>query len=184
MCGGATVWVGFDAQRLVCERFSVKELTNIALVGLGGALGSMLRYVIGLVAGLVLTGNVGARLPWGTLVVNVIGCTAAGMLVARALPQGLTLSTILGSQGGTLAGVIPHSTRLFVLVGILGGFTTFSAFGLETVDLARRGELSLAMGNIALNLVLGVGAVCVGLWVGVCMSAWMDSRGGGSVTGM
>lgn len=180
---GATARASSRAARQAHERFSVKEITNIALVGLGGAIGSMLRYAMGLLLGMVIAGSAGARLPWATLAVNVIGCAAAGFLVARSLPQGVGLSTALVGQGGTLAGAIPHSTRLFVLVGILGGFTTFSAFGLETVDLARRGEIGLLLWNVALNLVLGVGAVWGGLWLGIWMNAWMGSRGG-SVTGV
>ena len=127
------------------------------LVALGGALGSVLRW---LVSTLAQRATPGAALPWGTLLVNVVGCFLAGMLVGRVLPMHAP-----ALHGQPMASALPTTTRLIVLVGFLGGLTTFSAFGLETVEFARRGSMGLAGLNIALNLVLGFGAAWVGMRV-------------------
>lgn len=89
--------------------------------------------------------------PIGTVVVNVIGCLVAGLLA------GLVVS----GRGG-----MSELTRTFLFVGILGGFTTFSAFGLETFVLARAGQPALAAINAAGQLFLGLGMVWVGFTVG------------------
>jgi CrcB protein len=109
------------------------------LVGVGGALGSMARYGIGL----VLPSSAG--FPFATLAVNVIGCFCIGL----AMPA---LARV---------GPLPLELRLFVIVGFLGGFTTFSAFGIETVSLLRSG-VGVALVNIAANVGLGLAAVVVG----------------------
>ena len=91
----------------------------------------------------------GFSLPMGTLSVNVIGCLLAGLL-------GGLLETRI---------VLSADQQLFFFVGILGGFTTFSAFGYETFNLLRTGHQLAALANIAVQLVLGIGAVCVGHWL-------------------
>lgn len=105
------------------------------MIGIGGGLGALARY--GLVS-LVHARTV--AFPWGTLAVNAIGCFLIGAMFER-------LST---------------DARAFVVVGVLGGFTTFSAFGHETVELLRGGQTTLALLNAAGNVVLGVGAVLLG----------------------
>jgi CrcB protein len=115
----------------------------IALVGLGGAAGSMLRYWLG---GLAQARLGSAAFPAGTLAVNLAGCLAIGMLAYLADSRGAA----------------SPETRALLLVGLLGGFTTFSAFGNETLNLIRDGEGLLAGANVTANVVLGVAAVWLG----------------------
>lgn len=103
----------------------------------------MLRYWLG---GLVQDQTGDGGFPSGTLAVNLIGCLAIGLL-----------AYLIDSRGA--AG---PATRAFLLVGVLGGFTTFSAFGNETLNLIRDGETALAGANILANVVLGLGAVWAG----------------------
>ena len=110
------------------------------LVALGGLLGSVARY--GLV-GVVQRWVPGSRFPWGTLAVNVLGCGLIGLLAGLAD----------GRQ------MMSAETRVFLTVGVLGGFTTFSTFGLETLMLSRGMGLASAAGNVAAQLLLGLAAV-------------------------
>jgi CrcB protein len=113
-------------------------------VALGGALGSVARYTCSITAARWL----GAAFPWGTLFVNVAGSFAIGLLAALVTADGQRL---LGAD-----------TRAFVIVGVLGGFTTFSSFSLETLELARGGALGAAGANVAASVVL-----CLfGAWLG------------------
>ncbi len=115
---------------------------NFLIVGAGGFLGSALRYGISL-----LMRNVGgASFPWGTLVVNTVGCLAMGLI------------------GGYLEknGRLDSPLFLLVGVGILGGFTTYSAYGWETMVLIRNQQMPLALLNIAGNFGLGFLAIAVG----------------------
>ncbi|GMV92998.1 MAG: putative fluoride ion transporter CrcB [Candidatus Hydrogenedentota bacterium] len=116
---------------------------NVLLVGLGGFIGSAGRY---LVSGWVQQMVDKPLLPFGTLAVNVIGCLLIGLL-----------------GGLAEAREIMHSNaRMFVMVGMLGGFTTFSTFGYETFALGRDGESLLALANIAAQVVMGFFAVWAG----------------------
>lgn len=119
---------------------------NILLIGLGGAAGSVLRYLCFLGVNR-LTGI--TAFPWSTLTVNVAGCL------------------IIGFLGGLGAGkqLFAESGRLLIFTGILGGFTTYSAFGLETFYLLRSSQWLLAFGNVLLQLLLGIGAVALGYWL-------------------
>jgi len=112
------------------------------LVAAGAALGGVARYALSSAAARAFGGG----LPYGTLAVNVIGCFCAGAFVTAIASRGLAA----------------EGARLFVLVGVLGGFTTFSAFGVETVALLGSGAVSRGAANVAANVVLGVGAVAVG----------------------
>lgn len=117
-------------------------MMNLLFVALGGALGSAARYGVGVATARWLS----AGFPWGTLMVNTVGGLAMGLLIARISPAQETLRLLLG-------------------VGFLGGFTTFSAFSLETVRLMQqRPELGLAY--IAASLALSVGACWLGLMLG------------------
>ncbi|MBI5836831.1 MAG: fluoride efflux transporter CrcB [Candidatus Eisenbacteria bacterium] len=116
---------------------------RLLLVGLGGALGSMARYLVG---GLVGRMRGGASFPFETLLVNVTGCLVIGLLAGLAESRGL----------------FSGATRAFLFIGVLGGFTTFSTFGYETFQLARGGEGVAALASVALHLVLGLGAVWAG----------------------
>ena len=112
----------------------------LALVALGGARGSVLRYA----AGVQATAWFGAGFPWGTLAVNVLGSAAIGAL-----------------GGATVAGMsLPQEARLLVITGLLGGFTTFSAFSLDAGLLWQRAP-ALAIGYVAGSVALGLGAFAV-----------------------
>jgi CrcB protein len=117
-------------------------MSRLLLVGVGGFLGSIARYWISELA----HGRLGAGFPAGTLAVNVLGCLAIG-----------ALSQLAEARGG-----LAPEVRALAVVGFLGGFTTFSAFGNDTVDLFRSHEPLLAWSNIAAQLVLTLGAVWVG----------------------
>ncbi|WDA41610.1 fluoride efflux transporter CrcB [Erythrobacter sp. BLCC-B19] len=118
------------------------------LVAAGGAVGSVLRYHAGrIVSDLAGAGN---AFPWGTLAVNVAGSLLMGALVgwyARGAPSEAAAET----------------ARLLLGVGLLGGFTTFSAFSAELVTLLHRGQAGLAAGYAAASLIAGAAAVIIGL---------------------
>jgi fluoride exporter len=113
-------------------------------VGLGGALGCMARFW----ASGVIARHFGETFPWGTLIVNVSGSFLIGVLAA-----------LTGTEGRWL---VPPSFRQFFMVGICGGYTTFSSFSLQTLDLARDGEWFRAGANTALSVVLCLVAVWLG----------------------
>jgi CrcB protein len=110
---------------------------------IGGGLGAVARYEI---AGLV-QGSTGGFFPWGTFVVNASGCLAIGFLA--------TLLEERSSLGPTW--------RLFLLVGVLGGYTTFSSFGLETWRLVESGDWLRAAGNAGGSVAIGLAAVAGGV---------------------
>ncbi len=120
----------------------------LLLVALGGAVGSVARYKL---SGLVLHHTADWRFPAGTFAVNVLGCLAAGVLAGLAEKQHL----------------LSAEARLLLFTGVLGGFTTFSAFGLETMHLLRRGEVAIAAANVALSVAAGLAA----LWLGLAAAA-------------
>lgn len=120
-------------------------MTSVVLVALGGALGASLRFLTG-VGVLRLVGY--TPFPVAILTVNVIGSLLMGMFVVLAAHKGLT-----------------HLSPL-VMTGILGGFTTFSAFSLETVTLFERGAMGQAVLYVALSVGLSLGALALGLFVG------------------
>lgn len=115
----------------------------LVLVAFGGALGSVARYWL---SGWVLHHTVAWRFPLGTFVVNVVGCLIVGILGGLAVKHDFFLA----------------DTRIFLFTGIVGGFTTFSAFGLETFYLLRRGEVLVAGGYIVFSVVVGL----LALWLG------------------
>lgn len=117
-------------------------MNAVLLVALGGALGSLARYGVGFASARWL----GLAFPWGTLAVNVVGGLAMGLLAARVGPE-------------------QEHMRLLLGVGVLGGFTTFSAFSLETVRLLEQ-QPGLAALYAASSLMLSVGACWSGLALG------------------
>lgn len=119
------------------------ELGKVLLVGAGGFIGSVLRYGIG---GLVQSAVSTLMFPYGTLVVNVTGCFGIGLV-----------SQLVDAQG-----VLGPGTRAFLVVGLLGGYTTFSAFGNETLNLLRDGQRFAAGMSIGGNLLLALCAVWLG----------------------
>lgn len=116
------------------------------LVMVGGAIGSALRYH----AGKLSFSLSGAGWPWGTVFVNVFGGLAMGLFAGWMALRG----------GGSGAG---ESVRLFVAVGLLGGFTTFSAFSLETMLMIERGAWASAFAYILVSVIASVGALALGL---------------------
>ena len=117
-------------------------LRTLLLIGTGGFIGSILRYLL---SGYVQQIGKSPQFPFGTLAVNLVGCVLVGFL-----------AELIGQRIGT------SETRTFLIVGLLGGFTTFSAFGLETMGLLRNGEIWLALGNIVGHTIFGLLAVWVG----------------------
>lgn len=117
-------------------------MTKLLVVGLGGFLGAIARYGL---SGLVHR-RLGEGFPYGTLAVNVVGCLLIGVVLHLVEDR-----SILGP-----------TARLFVAIGVLGGFTTFSSFGYETFELIEDRAYKLALLNVAGNMVLGLLAVWVG----------------------
>jgi CrcB protein len=112
-------------------------------VALGSALGGLLRYVI-----TRWTMTISAHFPFGTVLINVIGSFTIGYFGTLTLQSGKYPAS--------------DNTRLFVMVGICGGFTTFSSFSLQTFDLLRTGAWGKAIANAVFSVLLCVGAVAVG----------------------
>ena len=117
-------------------------MNNFLQVAIGGALGSMARYGVNILAGRLTS------LPLGTLTVNITGCFAMGLLASG-----------LAFKGGQ------HLAPL-LLTGVLGGFTTFSAFALDTMTLWERGAGGMAIGYVLASVVLSLVAVMAGLAIG------------------
>ena len=118
-------------------------MLNMIFVGLGGFVGSILRYCVG---GWIQRLSDTPLFPYGTLGVNVIGCLVIGLLGGWADNNELFSPPV----------------RLFLLIGLLGGFTTYSTFGYETVALLRDRQTLAALGYVSLHLLLGFGAVALG----------------------
>jgi CrcB protein len=116
-------------------------------VAVGGAIGSMARLWLGVKVTLLT----GLAFPWGTIVVNILGSLVIGFV-----------ATLTGPNGRV---VVPVNAQAFVMVGLCGGFTTFSAFSLQTLELARDGRLMHAGANIMLSVVLCLTAVALGHWL-------------------
>ncbi|MCA8958861.1 MAG: fluoride efflux transporter CrcB [Planctomycetes bacterium] len=119
---------------------------SLLWVALGGAFGSLGRYAVYLAADRWCPR---AWVPMGTLTVNTVGCLAIGALAAWIAHRDS----------------FSESWRLFLVVGVLGGFTTFSTFGQDFVVLARREELGRALSHLGANIALGLGAVWLGAWL-------------------
>lgn len=118
-------------------------MNAVVWVALGGALGSVARYSL---AGWVMGFAGPARFPWGTFAVNVIGCLVVGVMAGLADKHDL----------------ISPTARLFLFTGLAGGFTTFSAFGLETFGLLKRGETLVAIGYVVSSVLVGVLVLAAG----------------------
>lgn len=118
-------------------------LINSAVIGSGGFVGALARYGLG---GLVHRQLPMTAFPYGTLVVNLLGCLLIGVLAGLADSRQL-----FGPE-----------FRLFALIGVLGGFTTFSTFGYETVALLRDAEYLRAATNVGVHVILGLALVWLG----------------------
>ena len=127
-------------------------LKSYLLIGLGSALGGMGRFWIST----LLTKRFGEDFPIGTLVANVSGCLIIGIAAAFAQENGrLQLTTPI---------------QQFLMIGLLGGYTTFSSFSLQTLNLAKDGQLTMAGLNIALSVVCCLIAVWLGLTAGAAIN--------------
>ncbi|OGQ45074.1 MAG: hypothetical protein A3H42_05165 [Deltaproteobacteria bacterium RIFCSPLOWO2_02_FULL_46_8] len=120
-------------------------MTKLAIVATGGALGSVFRFLLQTFS----IHTFGIAFPYGTILVNVLGCFLIGFFAAS------TKDSIL----------FHPSFKLFLLVGILGGFTTYSGFALETWTLAKDKELLKALGNISLHIFGCFAALFGGIWL-------------------
>jgi CrcB protein len=116
---------------------------RLLLIGLGGGVGSILRYLL---SGLVQTGEGGSAFPAGTLAVNLLGCLVIGVLAELSESRGY----------------LDADMRALLVVGLIGGFTTFSTFANETVSAMRDNALLIAAGNVLLSVGLGLVAVWLG----------------------
>ena len=123
-------------------------LINASLVGAGGFIGAIFRYGL---SGFVQRSSSLGAFPYGTLVVNMIGCLLIGIAVG-----------IIDSRQ-----MVNPEFRSFVLVGVLGGFTTYSTFGLETFALLRDADFLRAIANVAIHIALGL----VLVWIGYSLAS-------------
>lgn len=117
----------------------------LLLAAVGGAVGSGARYLLTVSAARFM----GPSFPWGTLTVNIVGGLLMGIVIA------LVASKLDGSA----------EVRTLLATGVLGGFTTFSAFSLEVVNFLERGDVATALVYVAASVVLSVAAVALGLWL-------------------
>ena len=122
-------------------------------IAVGSALGGMARFWFSGVAARL----VGETFPWGTILVNVLGSFLIGFL-----------ATLTGPDGRIFADTL---TRQFLMLGILGGYTTFSSFSLQSLTLLQDGEWLLAGANIALSVI----ACLVAVWMGYALAATINS---------
>ena len=117
-------------------------LVRLSCVAAGGAIGSVLRYLLG---GAIQQQASKSVLPWGTLVVNLSGCFVIGLL--WELSEAVAISP---------------NVRIFTFIGVLGGFTTFSSFALENRNLLSDGEFAYAAANVAISNIVGIALVFAG----------------------
>jgi CrcB protein len=113
-------------------------------VAVGGALGSVARYG----CSMMVARSIGESFPWGTLIINVVGSLVIGFFAAITGPDGRVL--------------VSPDIRQFVMVGICGGYTTFSSFSLQTLNLIRDGDMLRAGANVVGSVVLCLIAVWLG----------------------
>jgi CrcB protein len=119
-------------------------VNTLVAIAVGGALGSVLRFLLGA----MVQGWTSARFPIGTLSVNVAGSLAIGVLYVWLLERTAAPPAAVG----------------FWMTGLLGGFTTFSAFSLESIGLVEQGAWPRALAYVLLSVVLCLGAAALGLW--------------------
>jgi fluoride exporter len=117
-------------------------------VALGGALGSVSRYWLNG----IISAKFGEAFPWGTLLINVTGSLIIGLFATLTTPDGRLFA--------------PAAMRTFFMVGVCGGFTTFSSFSLQTLNLANDGEWLYAAGNVLFSVVLCL----LGVWLGFLLA--------------
>lgn len=121
-------------------------MEKILFIAIGGCLGAISRYAITALSIKLFSD----RFPLGTLFVNLIGCFLIGLIFAL----------------GTEKNFINPSFRLFFVTGFLGALTTFSTYGIESINFARNGMTSISIINIAANNIGGFSLILIGLWLG------------------
>ena len=119
------------------------DCMNLVLIAVGGALGAVSRFLLGN----AVSKAMGSALPFGTFVINVVGCFAMGLLMTLIVDREL----------------LPGAWRLFLCVGFLGGFTTFSSFGYETLMLLAEGRLLAVLAYVGCSVGLGLVAAAAGV---------------------
>ena len=119
-------------------------MLNYGLIALGSAIGGVGRYWLSALVARLL----GGVFPWGTVIVNVSGCLAIGVIATLTAPEG--------------RGVVPNEWRQFMMIGICGGYTTFSSFALQTLVLTQAGAFFAA----AMNILLSVALCLLAVWLG------------------
>lgn len=129
-------------------------MRDVLFVALGGSIGALARYGVGL----LLPHTPGKHFPIATLLVNVVGCFLIGM-IGQLLQRFAAEASAKHAEGSLMVDTIRH----LVIVGFLGGLTTFSAFGWDTTRLFLDDEPLLALANIAANLLVGLAAVWLGI---------------------
>jgi CrcB protein len=137
-----------------------QAVTQYLIIGLGGALGSMLRFGIAMLIDTAVTNpgaaKAGPIFPWGVIIVNITGCFVIGFISSISTPDGRIMLSPL--------------TRQFIMIGILGGYTTFSSFSLQTLLLAQDGQWWGAAANVVLSVVLCL----VGVWLGAALAGMFN----------
>lgn len=124
-------------------------MTSVLLVGAGGAVGAILRYLV-----VALASQAGMILPLGTLIVNVAGSMLIGLFAGYSL----------------MFGTVSPDSKLFFQTGVLGAFTTFSAFSLDTLLLMQQGFWRTAIASVLLNVFLCLAAVALGFGIAASLS--------------
>jgi CrcB protein len=132
-------------------------LLSYLWIAIGGALGSVARYA----CSDLVARSFGGAFPWGTLIVNVIGSFVIGAFASLTGPDGRL--------------IVAPDARLFVTIGLCGGYTTFSSFSLQTLNLMRGGEMGAAAINVAGSVVLCL----VSVWAGYVVGALVNQARGG-----
>lgn len=125
------------------EEKASMSFTTCVLIMIGGAFGTLARYVVS-----VLALPISRELPWGTIIINITGSFLIGLVGTLTLAHGRY--------------PVSENFRMFVMVGFCGGYTTFSSFSLQTLDLIRNGTMGRAAINIAVSVALCIGAVALG----------------------
>ncbi len=123
------------------------SLATCLIVALGGAVGTLARYLLS-----SATASLSQGVPWGTIGINILGSFAIGCFGTLTLAHGRYPA--------------PEALRLFVMVGVCGGFTTFSSFSLQTLDLLRAGAAGRAGVNVAVSVAVCLAAVAAGHLLG------------------